>query len=95
MIVSSQPVLARLLGRLLGRGPLAVVEAVELGLVGDVDAGGVATGDEQLVELRRQRRELGVELAQARLLVLGQRDAAALEVLEPLGEEVGLLRRRG
>ena len=84
-------VAAGVAGGLVGGGPLAVVEAVELGLVGDVDGGGVAAGDEHLVEPGGQGRQLGVELAQPGLLLLGQGDAAALEVLEPLGQQVRLL----
>lgn len=55
--------------------------------VRDVDGGGVPSGDEQPVEVRRQRRQLGVELPQPGLLLLGQADPATLVCAEPLGED--------
>jgi hypothetical protein len=78
-------------GRLAGRGTRAVVEPIELALVDEVQREVVRVGEEVLLEGRRQRRQLGVQLGQAGAGVGIERGAAEHGLAMDAFEQVRLV----
>jgi hypothetical protein len=70
-----------LLGDIGRRVDLRIGQAVEFGARVDDDRGGVAAGDQLLVELRAQRGELAVDVLELDLVGFAQLGAGADEVV--------------